>query len=185
MIVITNEESIVSELDRLSELEGRRTHSLIDLDTQIMTARMSGDERKKGLLNQEETRQLDSIQAHIQTLLNAAQEIHDRHANEYQVIEQQIIDQETRLTNQKQDITRSLSAEIETLKAWIIMAVTGLGKSVKGHQVHAIYSKGRDTWNTDALRGYAAAHSEIMAFCKTGKPSVSFRSLNQINDENN
>jgi len=36
----------------------------------------------------------------------------------------------------------------------------------------AIYVKGRITWNTKALIGYAIAYPEVEQFKKVGKPSV-------------
>ena len=50
-------------------------------------------------------------------------------------------------------------------------AVLDNGASVKGIY-HAIYVKGRVTWNSKALDGYALAHPEINKMRKTGKPSV-------------
>ncbi len=46
-------------------------------------------------------------------------------------------------------------------------------KSDNGYQ--AVYSKGRITWDTKALNGYALAHPEIEKLRNPGKPSVSIR----------
>lgn len=45
------------------------------------------------------------------------------------------------------------------------------GVSVKG-VYHAIYVRGRITWDSKKLDGYALAHPEINEARKTGKPSV-------------
>lgn len=49
------------------------------------------------------------------------------------------------------------------------------GKSVKADYLHAIYAKGRVSWDSKGLAGYAVAHPEVEAFKKVGKPSVSIR----------
>lgn len=41
-----------------------------------------------------------------------------------------------------------------------------------GNGYQAIYAKGRTTWDSKALTGYAAAHPEIEQFKKVGEPSV-------------
>jgi hypothetical protein len=50
------------------------------------------------------------------------------------------------------------------------------GESVKGEFLHAVYVKGRTTWETKLLDGFAAAHPEILQFRKVGEPSVTIRS---------
>ena len=51
------------------------------------------------------------------------------------------------------------------------------GSSIHGKFLAAIWSKGRVSWDTKALDGYAAAHPEIAPFRKEGEPSVSIRVL--------
>ena len=52
-----------------------------------------------------------------------------------------------------------------------IKALTVLvGKSQAGTYLKAIYVKGRQTWNTKGLFGYAVDHPEIGQFLKVGKP---------------
>ena len=48
-------------------------------------------------------------------------------------------------------------------------------KTIKGSHFQAVYAKGRVTWDTKALDGYAAGHPEINQFRKEGEPSVSIR----------
>ena len=47
--------------------------------------------------------------------------------------------------------------------------------SEKGSRLHAVYAKGRETWDSKGLGGYAVAHPEINSFKKVGSPSVSIR----------
>jgi len=65
--------------------------------------------------------------------------------------------------------------KIESLTKGIKNSVLLLGESAKGSRLHAVYAKGRVTWDGKLLQGYAAAHPEIEAFKKIGEPSVSIR----------
>lgn len=49
------------------------------------------------------------------------------------------------------------------------------GETVKGSVLQAIYNKGRTSWDTKALDGYAKAHPELLEFRSEGKPYVSIR----------
>lgn len=53
--------------------------------------------------------------------------------------------------------------------------VIALGQSVKGQQLHAVFSY-RTTWDNKKLEGYAAAHPEINAF-KKSTSSVAIRKV--------
>jgi len=55
------------------------------------------------------------------------------------------------------------------------------GESVKSEKLQAIFSKGRTTWDTKSLNGYALAHPELNELKKAGKPSVSIR---EVKDKN-
>jgi hypothetical protein len=69
----------------------------------------------------------------------------------------------------------ALSAENERLAAQIREQVLELGATVSGDFHQAIFTKGRVSWDTKALDGYAAAHPEVATFRKEGQPSVSIR----------
>lgn len=64
-------------------------------------------------------------------------------------------------------------ANIELITAYVL----GKQESVKGEKLQAVFSKGKTTWITKALEGYALAHPEINKLKKTGKPSVSIREV--------
>jgi hypothetical protein len=67
------------------------------------------------------------------------------------------------------------SDRIADLEARVRGAVLQVGKSVKSEALHAVVSKGRVSWDTKALDGYAVAHPEILQFRSEGLPSVSIR----------
>lgn len=71
--------------------------------------------------------------------------------------------------------TEGVTANIATLEAEIKQAVVAHGASVKGLYLHAVLTKGRVSWDTKFLDGYATAHPELLSFRKEGAPSVSIR----------
>ena len=56
-------------------------------------------------------------------------------------------------------------------------------ESIKGEKLHAIFSKGRVTWDGQKLVGFAIAHPEINELKKTGNPSVSIREVKEVQEK--
>ena len=82
------------------------------------------------------------------------------------------------------DITAEFSVQSEAvneniaiLEANIKDEVKSSGASVKGKFVHAVFTKGRVTWDSKALDGYTKAHPELTEYRKEGEPSVSLRKI--------
>lgn len=71
----------------------------------------------------------------------------------------------------------AVDENIEALTAEIKPEVIKIGATVKGERLSAVFSKGRVSWDTKALDGYAAAHPEVAQFRKEGEPSVSIRKI--------
>ena len=67
----------------------------------------------------------------------------------------------------------AINALTDEIKADVIQA----GESIKGAHLHAIYTKGRVSWDAKACDAYSVAHPEILAFRKEGDPSVSIRKI--------
>ena len=67
--------------------------------------------------------------------------------------------------------------KIDALESSIKQHVIAGGETVKGSVLMAVYSKGRVSWDTKALDGYAVAHPEVGQFRKEGAPSVSIRKV--------
>lgn len=86
-------------------------------------------------------------------------------------IQHVLLDIETEY-KQKLEAANSNMSELETL---IKAAVLEQGTSAKTQRVSAVLTKGRTSWNTKALEGYAVKVPEILAFRTEGKPSVSIR----------
>ena len=69
------------------------------------------------------------------------------------------------------------SDKFTALEAQIKDAVKAQGKTEKGDRWQFVYTKGRVSWDTKALDGYAAAHPELAQFKTEGEPSVSIRAV--------
>jgi len=76
-------------------------------------------------------------------------------------------------TTEKENI---LSEEIKEV-------VIKSGESVKGNFLQAVYSKGKITWDTKALEGYAVVHPEVNQLKKVGEPLVSIRDIKEVKKE--
>ena len=68
-------------------------------------------------------------------------------------------------------------ANISALTAEVKEMVVGVGESVKATHLHAVFAKGRISWDPKSLDGYAVGHPEILNFRKEGDPSVSIRKV--------
>ena len=55
--------------------------------------------------------------------------------------------------------------------------VLALGLSVKATSLHAVFSKGRISWDSKGLEGFMVAHPEIGAFRKEGQAGVTIRTV--------
>lgn len=98
----------------------------------------------------------------------------------YQNIRQSLIPEE--ILQQLRDVDAEYQTSIEALNAGIAELTSEIrkevlerGDSVKGANLHAILVKGRTSWDTKALDGYAVGHPEILVFRRQGEPSVSIR----------
>ncbi len=88
-------------------------------------------------------------------------------------IRQQIADIEAEYAPRSEELEARLS-ERETAVKRVILA---FGDSVKGERLHAVYARGRVSWDTKRLDGYLVAHPELDAFRFVGEPSVSIRKI--------
>lgn len=114
--------------------------------------------------------------------------------NELKEIEQEIKRHTVKTRREISDITPRVPDEITDHIAWmeeqlvdflepletlrnalegeIKSTVLAAGLSVKSDNYQAVYVKGRISWDSKSLGGYAAAHPEIEQFKKVSDPSV-------------
>ena len=80
------------------------------------------------------------------------------------------------LNAQRADDLASFDGAIAELTAEVKADVLAHGETVKGAHLMAVWVKGRTSWDSKRLDGYAAAHPEIETFRSVGEPSVTIRS---------
>lgn len=66
---------------------------------------------------------------------------------------------------------------IAELTEQVKKAVLAEGKSVKGENLHAVFNKGRVSWDTQKLDGLSVAYPVLRELRKEGEPSVSIRKV--------
>lgn len=71
----------------------------------------------------------------------------------------------------------AITQEIALIEAEAKSLVLESGETAKGGSLQAVYAKGRITWDTKALDGYAKANPAISEYRKQGDPSVSIRKI--------
>ena len=75
------------------------------------------------------------------------------------------------------DTENSLRSDVETLEKEIREATISSAVSVKGKFLHSVYNKGRITWDTKGLEGFAKAYPEVKDFKKEGAPFITIRPI--------
>lgn len=88
-------------------------------------------------------------------------------------IREKLSEIETEFSFQKKVIQDS----IDQIEVEIKEAVKESGETIRGKFLMAVYNKGRVSWDTKSLDGYAAAHPEVAQFRKVGDPSISIRTI--------
>ncbi len=72
-------------------------------------------------------------------------------------------------------LIKSAEERAAELEVEIKRDVLTQGASIKGRRLQAVFSRGRVSWDTEALDAYAIAHPEVGKFRRQGQPSVSLR----------
>jgi hypothetical protein len=71
----------------------------------------------------------------------------------------------------------AIDENIKRLTDEIKAEVRNLGATVKSTHFQAVYVKGRVTWDTSKMDGYAVGHPEVLFMRKEGEPSITLRRI--------
>jgi uncharacterized protein YifE (UPF0438 family) len=118
------------------------------------------------------------VSSHLAQLAEAkryAAEIHVEYENRRAAVMEQIRAQLEALDAEFGEMLREADEEVGRLEGEVKVAVCAVGESVKLEGIHAVYMRGRVTWDSRGLSSYAETHSEVLEFRRVGKPSVSIR----------
>jgi len=88
-------------------------------------------------------------------------------------IKEKLAEIESEFAIQSEGVDKNIADLTEKVKA----AVIENGESVKGASLHAVYSKGRVSWDTKKLEGIMMVIPQIKDARKEGDPSVSIRKI--------
>lgn len=104
-----------------------------------------------------------------------ATEIHVEYENRRALVMEQIQAQLEALDAEFGEMLHEADEEVARLEGEVKEAVRTVGESVKQEGIHAIYMRGRVTWDNRGLSRYAETNPEVLDFRRVGKPSVSIR----------
>lgn len=88
-------------------------------------------------------------------------------------IKAKIAEIEAEFAGKTEAANANIAALTKEVKGMVILA----GESIKADHLHAIFVKGRTSWDTKVLDRYANAHPEILIARLEGDPSVSIRKV--------
>ena len=91
------------------------------------------------------------------------------------VIPQEVRDEIDAIEAEIDPELEELDAAIKAMGDELKRLVAATGEKVVGQRFQVVYVRPRPRWDTKALEGYAAAHPELFAFRKDGKPSAQIR----------
>lgn len=94
-------------------------------------------------------------------------------ADVYKAIAQRKAEIEAEFAGKAEAVDDNIRKLTEEIKA----EVKTLGSSVKADHFHAIYVKGRITWDASKMDGYAVGHPEVLFMRKEGEPSITLRRI--------
>jgi uncharacterized protein YifE (UPF0438 family) len=115
---------------------------------------------------------------HVARLAEAkryATEIHAEYQYRRESVMEQIRSQLEAVDAEFGDRLREADEEVSRLESEVKEAVREAGESVKHEGIHAVYMRGRITWDNRGLSSYAETHPEVLDFRRVGNPSVSIR----------
>ena len=126
-----------------------------------------------------------AIKSELDDYSNRQQQFHNTRKNEIRAkIDRQTHDVYGAITQRKNDIeaefggkAQDVDENIKKLEAEIKADVKAAGSSVKGKFFHAVYVKGRVTWNTDKMDAWCNDHPFLKDARKEGEPSITLRKV--------
>lgn len=71
----------------------------------------------------------------------------------------------------------AITSTIAIIEADVKAGIVALGQTVKEGRFMAMYNKGRVTWDTKKMEGFALAHPEIAALRKEGEPFATIKKV--------
>lgn len=99
------------------------------------------------------------------------------YARQIDVVMAAVKDELDALDAELKPILDSATAKKSEAEVALKAAVLATGNTVKGATLMAVWAKGRETWDTSKLAGFAVAHPELLELRKVGEPTVTIRAI--------
>jgi hypothetical protein len=152
-----------------SDIENRLSKIVIPEEVKVILAQIDEQRaavRAEGAKRENEIRVQSNLEKQSIREATEAQTV-----DIYRAIAQRKAEIEAEFSGKAESVDENIRKLTEDIKA----EVKELGASVKSDYFHAIYVKGRVTWDTSKMDGYAVGHPEVLFMRKEGEPSVSIR----------
>jgi hypothetical protein len=112
---------------------------------------------------------------HFQAARKFAAAVQEEYAKRQAAILEQVRPLMDALDAEFADRLKESGEEASRLEAEVREAVLAYGASIRHAGVHAVYARGRVTWDTRGLTEYMETHPDVAEFRRVGQPSVSLR----------
>lgn len=117
---------------------------------------------------------LESLADVRELLAGTTNEIHDV-IEEAMLASPDLNGRRAELEEQRKMLTEKMAELTTDINSYVLLQE----ESIKSQRLQAVFSKGKTTWDTKKLEGYALAHPELLELKKTGKASVSIREVKE------
>ena len=166
------EETFYPTLELLKEKTEKKL-ALIVVPDEIKTALAEIDRQRAEIIehqtkNEAEIAQcIRAVKAEIQANVEA------KTKDIYNAIAQRKAEIEVEFSGKAEAVDENIKKLTEEIKSDVLT----MGVSVKGKYYQGIYVKGRVTWDTSKMDGYAVGHPEVLFMRKEGDPSCTIRKI--------
>jgi chromosome segregation ATPase len=166
------EETFYPTLELLKEKTEKKL-ALIVVPDEIKTALAEIDRQRAEIIehqtkNEAEIAQcIRAVKAEIQANVEA------KTKDIYAAIAQRKAEIEVEFSGKAEAVDENIKKLTEEIKSDVLT----MGVSVKGKYYQGIYVKGRVTWDTSKMDGYAVGHPEVLFMRKEGDPSCTIRKI--------
>jgi hypothetical protein len=150
--------------------------ALAEIDKQraeLMAKFADVEKQRQEIAGQKRSNEAAELEAMKADSAQLEEEVKAKTAMVYENVRQRKSDIEIEFSGKAQDVEEN----IKKLEAEIKADVKATGASVKGKYFHAVYVKGRVTWNTDKMDTWLVDHPFLKEARKEGEPSITLRKV--------
>jgi len=159
--------------DEWEKLDAQRSEIVAKMDELIKPKMNELEAQKRAIRNEQADFHAAMMTKTAELKQKIQAEIEAKTRGVYDAINQKKQEIEVEFSGKADDA----DANIKKLEAEIKAEVKAAGASVKGKYLHAVYVKGRVTWNTDKMDAWCNDHPFLKEARKEGEPSITLRKI--------